>query len=146
MDRRAFIGTMAALLYGSGCAGPDRIDRTTPTVDVTGLGEGAATAAVGHGTLQLRLEQEGSRVQGSIRNYWAMGACATGERIARRHRGQRCVQLQADELAHHRRDDGRFRPDERRRIWPLRALPTHAPMGQRFFQSGSKTVTVGYRP
>ncbi len=77
MNRRAFIGTMAALLYGSGCAG--RIERTTATVDVTGLWEGSALAAVGHGTLQLRLEQEGSEVQGSIRNYGAMSACATGD-------------------------------------------------------------------
>jgi len=43
MDRWAFIGTMAALLHGSGCAGPDRInriDRMGATVDVTGLWEG----------------------------------------------------------------------------------------------------------
>jgi hypothetical protein len=70
---------MAALLYGSACAGPDRIDRTTAPVDVTGLWEGAASATVGHGTLQLLLEQQGSQVQGSIRNYGVMSACATGE-------------------------------------------------------------------
>jgi hypothetical protein len=70
MDRRAFIGTLAALMYVSGCATPpDWIERTLVTVDVTGSWHGTSPLRVGtqYPTFSLELQQEGSKAKGSIR-------------------------------------------------------------------------------
>src|SRR5215467_3182560 len=54
---------VAALLAGgSGCAKPDWIQDTLVTVDVTGTWHSASGAFV-----ELRLEQQGSKVRGSVR-------------------------------------------------------------------------------
>ena len=61
----------AALAFGSGCAQTDWINRTLVTVDVTGTWSG--TVAGGGASpyvtpdLLLELEQQGSRVKGSLR-------------------------------------------------------------------------------
>ena len=52
----------AVLAYGSGCARPDWIEQTLVTVDVTGRWQGST----GTGWFQLDLEQQGSRVKGSV--------------------------------------------------------------------------------
>jgi hypothetical protein len=63
MDRRAFIGTLAALLCGSGCTTPpDWIERTLVTVDVTGVWYGTANFQI-----ELTLRQEGPKVTGFVR-------------------------------------------------------------------------------
>ena len=58
----------AALATGSSCARSDWIDRTLVTVNVTGTWEGLFQAPTGPGknTLQLVLEQQGSRVKGAL--------------------------------------------------------------------------------
>ena len=66
MDRRAFIGTLAAVICGSGCARSDWIERTLVTVDVTGTWEGSAPTTAGQSWLRLILEQHGARVTGSM--------------------------------------------------------------------------------
>lgn len=76
MDRRVFIGTLAALISVSGCTtSPDWIERTLVTVDVTGTWEGTA-ARTNHGAFQLSLEQQGARVKGVIRNFGGGGGCS----------------------------------------------------------------------
>jgi hypothetical protein len=50
----------AALVLASGCARPDWIQQTLVTVDVTGTWVGRG------GTLELKLEQQGTKVTGSI--------------------------------------------------------------------------------
>jgi hypothetical protein len=61
----------AALAFGSGCARTDWIDRTLVTVDVTGVWSGKAY--IPHAVtglivdVRLELEQQGSKVKGSIR-------------------------------------------------------------------------------
>ena len=61
----------AALVFGSGCARGDWIDRTLVTVDVTGLWTGRAyiTHAVSGLIIDMRfdLQQEGSKVKGTVR-------------------------------------------------------------------------------
>lgn len=48
MDRRAFIGTLAALMCVSGCTTPpDWIERTLVTVDVTGQWHGGSLQSSG---------------------------------------------------------------------------------------------------
>jgi hypothetical protein len=69
MDRRAFIGTLTALMCGSGCARSDWIDRTLVTVDVTGTWYGrgqAKTAGGGNAMMSLELRQEGAIARGSM--------------------------------------------------------------------------------
>jgi hypothetical protein len=66
MDRRAFIGTLAAVMCGSGCARSDWIERTLVTVDVTGTWEGSAPTVSGQSWLRLILVQQGARVTGSV--------------------------------------------------------------------------------
>jgi hypothetical protein len=51
------------LVFASGCASTDWIDRTLVTEDVTGTWEGSTTAI----TLRLDLKQEGTRVKGTMR-------------------------------------------------------------------------------
>jgi hypothetical protein len=60
----AWVILVAMLALGSGCAHPDWIDRTLVTVDVTGTWEGSASSGA---FFQLKLEQRGTRVQGSSR-------------------------------------------------------------------------------
>jgi hypothetical protein len=54
--------TVTALVFGSGCAQKDWIDRTLVTVDVTGAWEGSAG-----GSFRFELEQQGSTVKGLVR-------------------------------------------------------------------------------
>jgi len=61
----AFVAT--ALVFGSGCAKQDWIDRTLVTVDVTGSWRGTIGGALGNQELWLDLEQTGSKVGGSQR-------------------------------------------------------------------------------
>ena len=60
---------IAALVFGSGCARSDWIERTLVTVDVTGTWSasvgGAGGANVG-GSLWFELEQQGSTVKGNM--------------------------------------------------------------------------------
>jgi len=51
---------VAALVFASGCARPDRIDRTLVTVDVTGSWRGRG------GNFELALEQHGAKVTGEM--------------------------------------------------------------------------------
>lgn len=66
----------ATLAIGSGCAGSDWIDRTLVTVDVTGTWYGSMGAGSGGGDLSFELEQQGSRVKGSMR--FTTGTSAVG--------------------------------------------------------------------
>ncbi len=67
MDRRAFIGTLAALCV-SGCATPpDWIERTLVTVDVTGTWSGTIAAGGTTAEILIDLKQEGPKVEGSVR-------------------------------------------------------------------------------
>ena len=70
MDRRAFIGALAALMCVSGCTRPpDWIERTLVTVDVTGTWNGASSVRVsaGYPTVWLELQQAGPKAKGSTR-------------------------------------------------------------------------------
>ena len=72
MDRRAFIGTLAALMCVSGCTTPpDWIERTLVTVDVTGHWYGSSPQSSGAGSsyaeFWLDLQQAGPKARGSIR-------------------------------------------------------------------------------
>ena len=73
---KAIVGLLVvvALVFGSGCAKQDWIDRTLVTVDVTGTWYGYGTSSAttsggmsGNVEIWLELEQEGSRVKGSYR-------------------------------------------------------------------------------
>ena len=71
MDRRAFIGTLAALMCVSGCTTPpDWIERTLVTVDVTGHWYGSSPQSSGAGSsyaeFWLDLQQAGPKARGSI--------------------------------------------------------------------------------
>src|SRR5262245_49305440 len=62
--------TAATLLFASGCAKQDWIDRTLVTVDVTGTWSGtmmAPGATGGAREVVLELEQKGSTVKGTMR-------------------------------------------------------------------------------
>jgi hypothetical protein len=63
---RVLVAT-ALVFGGSGCAKTDWIDRTLVTVDVTGAWYGSAGQGNHSFTLLLDLEQEGSKVKGSVR-------------------------------------------------------------------------------
>ncbi len=70
---RAIVGILiaAALAFAPGCAKTDWIDRTLVTVDVSGTWFGRAHSAGGQthaGDVFLELEQQGSKVTGSIRS------------------------------------------------------------------------------
>jgi hypothetical protein len=68
MDRCAFIGTLAALVFVSGCTTPpDWIERTLVTVDVTGTWYGASSLRLGttYPAFWLELQQEGPKAKGS---------------------------------------------------------------------------------
>jgi hypothetical protein len=70
MDRRAFIGILAALMCVSGCTTPpDWIGRTLVTVDVTGSWYGVSPVRTnsGYPELWLELQQEGPKAKGSTR-------------------------------------------------------------------------------
>ena len=77
----AWVLIVAALVFGSGCARSDWIERTLVTVDVTGTwsgsvgGAGGPGGAVGGagGTLWFELKQQGSTVRGSIQYVGAAG-------------------------------------------------------------------------
>ena len=71
MDRRAFIGTLAALMCVSGCTTPpDWIERTLVTVDVTGHWYGSSPQSSGAGSsyaeFWLDLQQAGPKARGSM--------------------------------------------------------------------------------
>jgi len=71
MNTIAWMVIAAALVFGSGCARTDWIDRTLVTVDVTGVWSGKAY--IPHAVtglivdVRLELEQQGPKVKGSIR-------------------------------------------------------------------------------
>ena len=70
MDRRAFIGILAALMCLPGCTTPpDWIERTLVTVDVTGSWYGVSPIKTnaGYPDLWLELQQEGPKAKGSTR-------------------------------------------------------------------------------
>jgi len=60
MNTIARVILVAVLALGSGCAKPDWIDQTLMTVDVTGTWRDSG------GTIDLTLEQQGSKVTGSM--------------------------------------------------------------------------------
>jgi hypothetical protein len=64
MSRSVRLLFLVTLVFASGCAKQDWIDRTLVTVDVTGTWEG--TWFTGFGLL-FELEQQGSTVKGSVR-------------------------------------------------------------------------------
>jgi len=55
-----------ALVFASGCAQKDWIDRTLVTVDVTGVWSGSLRGAQAPRDVQLELKQEGSKVTGTM--------------------------------------------------------------------------------
>ena len=64
---RAVLGVIAAaVLFGSGCAKQDWIDRTLVTVSVTGTWSGTMTGASGGAVVLLELQQQGAKVTGAI--------------------------------------------------------------------------------
>ena len=69
---RAALGAIAvALLFASGCAQKDWIDRTLVTVDVTGVWEGTQAGTIGSGGMVVFvLQQQGPKVTGEIRNLY----------------------------------------------------------------------------
>src|SRR5262249_61781253 len=78
---RAALGAIAvALLFASGCAQKDWIDRTLVTVDVTGTWYGKITGGAYAGTqeLWLDLEQAGSKVKGAVRFKPDQGTASSG--------------------------------------------------------------------
>ena len=78
---RAALGAIAvALLFASGCAQKDWIDRTLVTVDVTGTWYGMAggPASAHPGEFLLELKQEGATVTGFLRQLTVGGSSATG--------------------------------------------------------------------
>jgi len=64
--RAAWLGVAAALVFVSGCAQKDWIDRTLVTVDVTGLWEGTYTGTGGSGGVRFVLQQQGAKVTGEM--------------------------------------------------------------------------------
>ena len=59
-----------ALVFASGCANADWIERTLVTVDVTGVWEGTQTPATQNSTalpIELVLEQKGAKVSGELK-------------------------------------------------------------------------------
>ena|SRR5215831_7844113 len=60
--RAAWLGVAAGLVFVSGCAQKDWIDRTPVTVDVTGVWEG--TQAGTGNRIELDLKQKGAKVTG----------------------------------------------------------------------------------
>ena len=70
---RAALGVIAAVVvFASGCAQKDWIDRTLVTVDVTGVWEGttrpiSGTAGGSAGTVMFVLQQQGAKVTGEMR-------------------------------------------------------------------------------
>jgi hypothetical protein len=74
MSRTSRLLLVATLVFASGCAKTDWIERTLVTVDVTGTWYGYGTSSAttsggmsGNVEIWLELEQEGSRVKGSYR-------------------------------------------------------------------------------
>jgi hypothetical protein len=68
--RAVVVMLMATMLvFASGCAKQDWIDRTLVTVDVTGTWSGSVRGegAIGSRELLLDLEQQGSTVKGSVK-------------------------------------------------------------------------------
>jgi hypothetical protein len=67
MDTKPLVGTLIAamLLFGSGCAKSDWIERTLVTVDVTGTWAGKVEGA--EREVSIDLEQQGSMVNGVMR-------------------------------------------------------------------------------
>jgi len=57
----------AALVFASGCAQKDWIDRTLVTVDVTGSWEGTYTGTGGSGGVRFVLQQQGAKVTGEMK-------------------------------------------------------------------------------
>jgi|SRR5215831_3487202 len=80
-DMKAALGVIAAaMVFASGCAQKDWIDRTLVTVDVTGVWEGTQDFGPGGGggrDIVIVLQQQGAKVTGEIRNSaTALGAGA----------------------------------------------------------------------
>jgi len=65
--RAAWVIVVGALVFASGCAQKDWIDRTLVTENVTGVWHGSVTSASGpsiHEEVRLELEQQGPKVAG----------------------------------------------------------------------------------
>jgi hypothetical protein len=68
MRAMARVLILAALVFGSGCARTDWIERTLVTVDVTGTWTGSLIGGANtSATLSFELEQQGSTVKGFMR-------------------------------------------------------------------------------
>ena len=61
---RAFVGV--ALVFASGCVQKDWIDRTLVTENVTGVWLGSLTFSQSRGPVEFALQQQGTRVTGTI--------------------------------------------------------------------------------
>jgi hypothetical protein len=70
MKPMARVLIVAALVFGSGCARSDWIERTLVTVDVTGTWYGSVGGAgrPGGSSLWFELKQQGSTVKGSMKS------------------------------------------------------------------------------
>ena len=70
-----------ALVFASGCAQKDWIDRTLVTESVTGVWEGSMATSSGqpsfHQEIRLELEQKGPNVKGVFRGYGGVGPRGT---------------------------------------------------------------------
>ena len=66
----AWLAVAVAVVFASGCAQKDWIDRTLVTVDVTGVWEGkqTVTGPILNRDIVLVLQQQGPKVTGEIRN------------------------------------------------------------------------------
>src|SRR5215467_341349 len=64
--RAMWVFVATALVFASGCAKTDWIDRTLVTVSVTGTWSGTMTGASGGAVVLLELQQQGAEVTGAI--------------------------------------------------------------------------------
>jgi hypothetical protein len=84
MSRAARLLFVATLVFASGCAKQDWIERTLVTVDVTGTWYGSVGGEGGFARdLIFELEQTGSRVTGSMRYNTTTGTTASSNAGAR---------------------------------------------------------------
>ena len=64
--RAMWVFVATAMVFASGCAQKDWIDRTLVTVDVNGVWTGSTTGLSGGSRVRLELVQEGAKVRGTI--------------------------------------------------------------------------------
>ena len=66
VKRTAWLAMSVLVLTSSGCARPDWIEQTLVTVDVTGVWRGTFVRGGGGGSMELTLQQSGTKVTGQL--------------------------------------------------------------------------------